>query len=144
MLSILNKLTLQKELKNFATNNVNFEQKVEHNKNKTNNQTYAPLPESGIEPGNSCTQSGCITSAPPSQLRVSIEAKLFNCFDAMGRSVNKQSQICGPHIVNNFIFYAPQKNFGGAYSRSLVRPSVSPSVRPIRVRPITLLFEVGF
>jgi len=40
------------------------------------------------------------------------------------------------------------KNFGGAYSRRLVRPSVSqsvsPSVRPIRVRPITLLFEVGF
>ena len=40
------------------------------------------------------------------------------------------------------------KNFGGAYSRRLVRPSVRasvrPSVRPIRVRPITLLFEVGF
>ena len=34
------------------------------------------------------------------------------------------------------------------YSRRLVRPSVrqsvSPSVRPIRVRPITLLFEVVF
>jgi len=39
MLSILNKLTLQKELQNFATNNVNFGQKVENNKNKTNNQT---------------------------------------------------------------------------------------------------------
>jgi len=40
------------------------------------------------------------------------------------------------------------KNFGGAYSRRLVRPSVSPSVRlsvrPIHVRPITSLFEVEF
>jgi len=32
------------------------------------------------------------------------------------------------------------KNFGGAYSRRLVRPSVSPSVRPIRVRPFSKLF----
>jgi len=37
---------------------------------------------------------------PPSQLRVTIEVKLFNCFDAMGRNVNKQSRICGPHIFN--------------------------------------------
>jgi len=28
--------------------------------------------------------------------------------------------------------------------RTSVRPSVLPSVRPIRVRPITLLFEVGY
>ena len=46
------------------------------------------------------------------------------------------------------MFLCSPKNFGGAYSRRLVRPSVrqsvSPSVRPIRVRPITLLFEVGF
>jgi len=44
----------------------------------------------------------------------------------------RQSLLCSP------------KNIGGAYSRRLVRPSVSPSIRPIRVRPITLLFEVGF
>jgi len=37
-------------------------------------------------------------------------------------------------------FLCSPKNFGGAYSRRLVRQSV----RPIRVRPITLLFEVGF
>ena len=50
------------------------------------------------------------------------------------------------------MFLCSPKNFGGAYSRCLVRPSVRPSVspsvrpsvRPIRVRPITLLFEVGF
>jgi len=45
-------------------------------------------------------------------------------------------------------FLCSPKNFGGAYSRSLVRPSFSPfvrpSVRPIRVRPITSLFKVGF
>jgi len=36
--------------------------------------------------------------------------------------------------VNTVLLCSP-KNFGGAYS---------PSVRPIRVRPITSLFEVGF
>jgi len=38
-----------------------------------------------------------------------------------------------------FGFLCSPKNFGGAYSRLHVRPSV----RPIRVRPITSLFEVG-
>ena len=38
-------------------------------------------------------------------------------------------------------FYAPRKDFGGGYSRRVVRASVSQS--PIRVRPITSLFEVG-
>jgi len=58
-------------------------------------------------------------------------------------------------LVFSVLLCSP-KNFGGAYSRRLVRPSVrpsvspsvrqsvSPSVRPICVRPITLLFEVGF
>jgi len=49
-------------------------------------------------------------------------------------------------------FLCSPKNFGGAYSRRLVRPSVRPSVRqsvrpsvrPICVRPITSLFEVRF
>ena len=52
----------------------------------------------------SCTQSGCVTTAPQSQLRVSIVVKLFNSFDAMGQNVNKQSQICGPDIFNKYIF----------------------------------------
>jgi hypothetical protein len=39
-------------------------------------------------------------------------------------------------------FLCSPKNFGGAYSRRVVRPSVRTS--RIRVRPITLLFEVGF
>jgi len=30
-----------------------------------------------MEPGTSCTQSGCVTTAPPSQLRISIEVKPF-------------------------------------------------------------------
>jgi len=62
------------------------------------------LPELGIEPGTFCTQSVvCVTTAPPSQLRVSIVKELFNCFDAIGRNVNKQSRICGPDIFNKFI-----------------------------------------
>ena len=71
-------------------------------RNKKSN--IKPLQEPGIEPRTSCTQSGCVTTAPPSQLRVSIVVKLFNSFDAMGRNVNKQSQICGPDILNKHIF----------------------------------------
>ena len=64
-----------------------FGQKV---KTQQKNQTKT-LREPGIEPGTSYYQSGCVTSAPASQLRESIVVKLFNCFDAMGRNVNKQS-----------------------------------------------------
>ena len=42
------------------------------------------------------------------------------------------------------IFLCSPKKTGGTYSRRLVRPSVCPSVRIIRVRPITSLFKVGF
>jgi len=45
----------------------------------------------GKEPGTSCTQGGCVTSGPPSQLKVSIVVRLFNSFNAMGRIVNKQN-----------------------------------------------------
>jgi len=58
----------------------------------------------GIEPGTSCTQSGCVTTAPPIQLRVSIVVKPFNCFGAMGQNANKQSQMFGPDIFNKYIF----------------------------------------
>ena len=52
-------------------------------------------------------------------------------------------------MVHYWFYYAPRKISGehivAALSvRPSVRQSVSPSVRPIRVRPITLLFEVGF
>jgi len=63
MLSILNKLTLQKKLPSFVTNNV-FLDKKEHNNNKTKNQTQKPLQEPGIELETSRIHSGCITSVP--------------------------------------------------------------------------------
>jgi len=98
LLSILNKLTLHKELQNFVTNHVFW------TKSKNTKTTKSkPLPEPGIEPGTSRNQSGYVTSAPPSQLRISIVVKLFNDFDAMGRNVNKQSRIYGPHFFNKFI-----------------------------------------
>jgi len=31
-------------------------------------------------------------------------ALVFNCFDAMGRNINKQSQFCGPHVFNKLLF----------------------------------------
>jgi len=90
---------LQKELQNFVTNNVFFDKKYKHNNNKKQkNQTLKTLARAGNWTQDSCTQSQCVTIAPPSQLRESIVAKLFNCFDAIGQNVNKQSRICGPHI----------------------------------------------
>ena len=63
-----------------------------------------PLPEPEIEPGTFQIQSGCVTCAPPSHLRVTIVAKLFNCFDAMGLNVNKQSRISG-HTFSAHSFF---------------------------------------
>ena len=46
----------------------------------------------------------CVTTAQPSQLRVSIVVKLFNCVDAMGRNVSKQSRIWRhTFLTNSFI-----------------------------------------
>ena len=104
MLSILNKWTLLKEMQKFVTKIVLLEKSKHTTTTKQNNQTYKPLPEPGIEPVTSCTKSGCVTTAPPSQLRVSIVVKPFNYFDAMGLNVNKQIQICGPDIFNKYIF----------------------------------------
>jgi len=80
----------------YWTNNVFWGTKLKLNNNKTT--------KSNIKTGTSCTQSGCVTTAPASQLSVTIVVKLFNCFDAMGRNVNKQSRICRLQIFNKFIF----------------------------------------
>jgi len=104
MLCILNKWTLLKKKQTFVTKVVLCETIKNTTTTKQYNQTYKPLPEPGIEPGTSCTKSGCVTTAPPSQLRVSIVVKLFTCFDVMGRNVNKQCRICGPHIFNKLFF----------------------------------------
>jgi len=84
-----------------------FDEKVKAqlNNNKTKKANLKPLPEPGIELGTTRTQSGCVTSAPSNQLRVAIVVKLFDCFHAMDRNVNKQIRICGPHIFNKFIFF---------------------------------------
>jgi len=73
MLSILHKLTLQKKLQNFVTNNVCFLYRkvtTQQQQNKTSNKK--PLSEPGFEHGASRAQSGCVNFAPPSQLRRTI------------------------------------------------------------------------
>jgi len=84
-------------LRNVVTNNVFLNEKVktqqQQNKKSNRSQKLNPAP---LVPK--------ADALPQSQLRVSIVVKLFNCFDAMGRNVNKQSRICGPHIINKFIF----------------------------------------
>jgi len=53
------------------------------------------LSEPGIEPGTPGTASWCVTSKSPRQLNVATEVnmQLFNCFNVMGRNINKQNQI---------------------------------------------------
>jgi len=49
------------------------------------------------------------------------------------------------NVQQPYTYHAPRKNSLEHIVAALsVRPSVRQSVRPIRVRPITLLFEVGF
>jgi len=97
MKGILNKITLQKKLQHLVTNYVFWDEKST-TKTKYANKKLMPGP--GIEPGTSRTQSGVVTPARPSQLRIMIVVKLINCFVAMDRNVNIQGRICGPHIFN--------------------------------------------
>jgi len=66
-----------------------FGQKVKQQQQQQQQQNtesnIKPLSEPGIEPGTFCTQSGCVTTALPSQLRLSIVVKPFKCFNAMGQ-----------------------------------------------------------
>jgi len=57
MLSILNKLTLQKELQTFVTNNVFLDKKVITQQQQNKKSNIKTLADPGIEPGTSCTQS---------------------------------------------------------------------------------------
>jgi len=100
MLSILNKLALQQNLQKFVTNNVFLDKKVKTQQQNKKINHKNPCRSREL---NQDTQSRCVTSAAPSQRRVMIVVKLFNCFDAMGRNVYKQSRICGPHMFNKFI-----------------------------------------
>jgi len=71
------------------------------NKNTTKKQTLKPFAERIIEPGTSHTTVQCVTSR---QLKIWIKVKLFNYFNVMGRTINKQSQICGPHFQQSRLF----------------------------------------
>jgi len=68
MQSILNKLTLQKQLQNVVTNNVFLDKKTNKNttttKQKINKKT---LPKTGIEPRHSGSQCKCVTSVSPTE-----------------------------------------------------------------------------
>ena len=78
-----------------------FRQKSKNTTTTKQKIKHKSLSEPGIEPGTSLNPIGCITSVPPSKLKVLIVFKLFNCLNEMGPNVNKQSWICGLH---NFFF----------------------------------------
>jgi len=69
-------------------------EKVKTQQQQNKKWNIKPLLEPGMKP----------RTSPPSRLRVTIVVKLFNLFDAIGRTVNKQRRICGPHIFNKFVF----------------------------------------
>jgi len=58
----------------------------------------------GIEPGTSRTKSGCVTTAPPSQLRVTIVIKLFNCFEALVQNIKNKAELVGHTFSTNLFF----------------------------------------
>ena len=105
MLSILNTLTFLQVLQHFVTNtfcNVFWTRSINATKNKNKKKHKNPCRKLNWTRDLLHPKRMQYTTATPSQLRVSIVFKLFNCFDAMGRNVNKQSRICEPHIYNNF------------------------------------------
>jgi len=74
MLSILNKFTLQEKLHYFVTNTVFVQKSKNSTTAKQNIKHKTPFPEPGIKLRTSRTQSGCVISAPPSQLTVTMDS----------------------------------------------------------------------
>jgi len=101
----INELTLQKKLQTIVTNNVFYDKKV-----KTQQQQNTKLNKKNlVRAGNQTWEL-----SHPSRMRylwttestecINCCKVFFNCFNAMGRNVNKLSRICGPHIFNKLFF----------------------------------------
>ena len=88
-------MKLQKNMTNNVFRSKSKNKKIKHKKpcrsRELNPETLAPKSDA------------LFNSAPPSQMKVTIGVKQFNCFYAMGRNVNEQSRICGLYISNKFI-----------------------------------------
>ena len=95
---------MQKELQNVVKNNLFLYKSKKTTTTKQIIKHKIPCRSRELNPSIS-HKSGCVTTAPPSPLRVMIVVKLFNCFHAMGRNFNKQNRICGPYIFYEFIFF---------------------------------------
>ena len=81
--------------KTIVTNNV-FGQKVKPPQQQNTKWNIQILASVGNRTWD-LTDGGWVTFGLPSQLKVSIVVKLFNCFNASGRNVNKQNR---SHIFN--------------------------------------------
>jgi len=105
MLSLCNELTWLKELQTFVTKVCFFlkSKNITTTKHRSKHKIISQSRESNPGPLAPQLDNSWI-SGSPSQLKVPIVVKLFNCYHAIGRNVNKQSQFCGPHIFNKFIF----------------------------------------
>ena len=97
MLSILNELSLQKELQHIVTKICfGLTGKTQQQQNRKSNIKI--LGRVGNQTRKSRTPVGCVISGPPRQLKVTIGVKLLNCFTALGQNVNKQRRICLQYV----------------------------------------------
>jgi len=102
---ILNKLTLQKKLQNFVTNNVFLDIKVK-TEQQQNKKSYMKTHARAGKWTQDFSHLKLMHYLCTTESTESNEfSKLFNCFDAMGRNVYKWSRICGPLIFIKFIFF---------------------------------------
>jgi len=94
---------LRKKLQSCVTNNVFLHKQLKSQQEikKSNLKTLAGA-------GNWTRDLSLLTRmryiCPTESTESTSVVKQLNCLDAMGRNVNKQSRICGPHIFNKFIF----------------------------------------
>jgi len=96
MLSILNILTLQKELQKYVPTKCVLKQKV-----KTKIKTLAGP---GIELDTSRTRIGYITSAPPNQRRVLIVFKLLTVSTQWVKTQINRAEFAGQPFSTNSLF----------------------------------------
>jgi len=109
MLSILNKLTVQKKFQNCVTNNVFLNKKVntQQQQNKISNiKTVAGAGNWTRDLSHPKRMRYLCTTESTESNDCYTVVKLINSFEAMVRNVNKQNRIWGQHIFNKFIFFS--------------------------------------
>jgi len=101
MLSIRNEVTLQKELQIMCSGQTgNTTTTIKHKIKQRNPCLRRELNSGPLE-----SEADVLPLEPRVNLKHRLLSNyIINCFNAMGRNVNKQIRICGPHIFHKFMF----------------------------------------